>query len=159
MPRVRRLAYILVCAVSLLLSSIPLVYAQEGSGTPQALSSSSSSASAAIDVPLFRGNPAGTGEVLGSGPDGQPAILWMKEIGMTESFGQPTPAVGDGLVVAGGANELIAFDAETGAERWRTAQPMSGTSPLIWNGMVYLSTWARASRRSMPRPAKKSGNF
>lgn len=137
MSRTRLLSHVAACAAVLLVSVMPAASAQDTSGTPEAMTA----ASAAVEGPMFRGNPAGTGEVPGTGPDGAPSILWMREIGMTPSFGQPTPAVGDGLVIASGATGLVAVDAETGAERWRSPQLASESSPLLWGGMVYIGTW------------------
>ncbi len=137
MPRARQIWSVLMCSVFLLSGGAPLAIAQETTGTPEALTA----ASAAGDAPKFRGNPAGTGEVPGSGPDGKPVILWSREIGMTPWFSQPTPATGEGLVVASTATSLIALDAETGAEKWRIPHVPSDSSPLIQEGMVFIGTF------------------
>src|SRR5687767_10114025 len=72
--------------------------------------------------------------------EGPPVILWATTIGMSPTFDQPSPGVGDGLVVASGPTGLVGVDAETGAERWRVEQPVSASSPLIQDGTVYIGT-------------------
>ena len=136
MLRTRLLWSFLVCAVMLMSGSAPLVFAQDGTGTPEALNEPVTGG-----APVFRGNPAGTGEMPGPGPDGPPLVLWSKEIGMTPWFNQPTPASGEGLVIASSSTSLIAFDAETSAERWRIPNTSSESSPLIKDGMVYIGSF------------------
>jgi outer membrane protein assembly factor BamB/dienelactone hydrolase len=110
---------VLVVTIGLTLTSAHLGYAQEsvtpGAGTP-------------------------TLATAGPGRVGPPVILWATTIGMSPSYDQPTPAVGDGVVVTSGPTGLVAIDAMTGAERWRSAQPVSGSSPLIQGGMVYVGS-------------------
>src|SRR5215213_10181658 len=48
---------------------------------------------------------------------GPPVILWATTLGMSPTYDQPSPGVGEGLVVTSGPTGLIAVDAETGAER------------------------------------------
>lgn len=50
------------------------------------------------------------------------------------------PAVGEGIVVAGGRNgEVVALDAETGAERWvATVTSEVITTPLVYGGLVIV---------------------
>ncbi len=69
-----------------------------------------------------------------------PGILWMTSLGMAPVFDQPTPGVGEGLVVTSGPTGLVAVDAATGAERWRVEQPVSASSPLVQDGKVFVGT-------------------
>src|SRR5829696_3888172 len=69
-----------------------------------------------------------------------PVILWATTIGMSPTYDQPSPGVGEGLVVASGPTGLIAVDAESGAEHWRVEQPPSASSPLVQDGRVYIGT-------------------
>src|SRR5215213_4196431 len=71
---------------------------------------------------------------------GPPVILWATTVGMPNTWDQPTPGIGDGLVVVSGPTGLVAVDSETGAERWRVEQPPSASSPLVQDGRVYVGT-------------------
>ena len=86
--------------------------AQESPGTPDV-----SPAATGADVPMYRANPARSGEMPGPGPEGQPVERWR-----VQAAGSATrsPAVAGGVVYAGsGDGTLSALDAATGAERWR----------------------------------------
>jgi outer membrane protein assembly factor BamB/dienelactone hydrolase len=76
----------------------------------------------------------------GDGLIGPPDMLWMTPLGMAPVYDQPTPGVGEGLVVTSGPTGLVAVDAATGAERWRVEQPVSASSPLVQDGKVFVGT-------------------
>ena len=69
-----------------------------------------------------------------------PVILWRTPLGMAPVYDQPTPGVGEGLVVTSGPAGLVAVDAATGAERWHVEQPVSASSPLVQDGKVFVGT-------------------
>ena len=99
-------------------------------------------------VPMFRGNPARTGEHPGPGPSGKPRPLWETRIGTKIST---TPAVVDGVVYAGSAapstmagGALHALDAATGAELWRAGTTPGDaifSSPAVDAGVVYVGSY------------------
>ena len=67
---------------------------------------------------LNSGNTLWDSEIVRTGKEGSRLLFWRR----TTIDGGVTggPGVGNGLVVAGGRNgEVVALDAETGAERWR----------------------------------------
>ncbi|GAB2502794.1 outer membrane protein assembly factor BamB [Arenimonas alkanexedens] len=77
-------------------------------------------------------------EAVKTGKEGNRVLFWRrKEIdaGLSGS-----PGVANGLVVIGGRNgEVVAFDADSGAERWRTAVTSEViTTPLITGGFVVV---------------------
>ena len=103
---------------------------------------------AGIDIPMFRGGPARTGEHPGPGPEGSPAVLWRFK---TEGPIFASPAVVDGVVYVGvrqGGDErdhhLYAIDAGTGEERWRFEAygDYAGglSSPAVVGGIVYAAS-------------------
>lgn len=52
-----------------------------------------------------------------------------------------TPATGEGLVFAATADEIAAYDAQSGAVRWRHALPGGVAAPLYWDtGWLVAST-------------------
>ena len=112
--------------------------AGQQTGTPAVLAQDSSSS----DVPMFRGNPARTGEMPGPGPDDSNGveILWTFT---TEDWGIiSSPAVMDGVVYVGGRDfNLYAVSAGDGSLRWRFA---TGTkiysSPAVVDGEVYVGS-------------------
>jgi outer membrane protein assembly factor BamB len=72
---------------------------------------------AAGEVPMFRGNPARTGENPGPAPSERPALLWKSYIG-GESYA--SPVVGNGVVfLATKGGSVAALDLGDGEERWR----------------------------------------
>jgi outer membrane protein assembly factor BamB len=87
---------------------------------------------------------ANTGDVLWdsqavkTGKTGNILLFWRRKT--IEAGLSGGPAVGNGLVVVGGRNgEVIAFDADTGAERWK-AQSTSEviSTPLVTGGLVVV---------------------
>lgn len=100
-----------------------------------------------VAVPMFRGNPARTGEHPGPGPIGEPTGLWQVRLGKVLSS---SPAVVDGIIyigsvspgtVAGGA--LHAVD-ETGVERWRLSTALGDgifSSPAVADGIAIAGSY------------------
>src|SRR4051794_37512858 len=88
---------VLLVTLGLMLTGVQLGRAQEsatpGAGTPSAT---------IADIDLM--DP--------------PMVLWKTTIGMAPVFDQPTPGVGEGIVVTSGPTGLVAVDAKTGTERW-----------------------------------------
>lgn len=121
MPRTRItlsvIALILACVVAL--SGLHLGRAQDVA-TPGAIMPSAATAGGSLIEP--------------------PVILWMTSLGMAPVFDQPTPGVGEGLVVTSGPTGLVAVDAATGTERWRVEQPVSASAPLVQDGKVFIGT-------------------
>lgn len=77
-------------------------------------------------------------EAVKTGKTGSRMLFWRrKEIEAGLSGG---PGVGNGLVAIGGRNgEVVALDAETGAERWKTAVTSEVIStPLVTGGYVVV---------------------
>jgi outer membrane protein assembly factor BamB len=77
-------------------------------------------------------------EVVKTGKEGSKLYFWKRraiEAGLTGG-----PGVGAGLVVVGGRNgEVVALDADTGAERWKTTVTSEViASPLVHAGLVVV---------------------
>lgn len=99
-------------------------------------------------VPMYRGNPARTGEHSGPGPAGEPVPLWQLLLGKMISC---SPAVAGGLVYIGsispGTRDGGAFhavDAATGIERWRViTAPGDGffSSPAVVDGVAVIGSY------------------
>jgi hypothetical protein len=93
------------------------------------------------DVPMFRGNPARTGEMPGPGPDdsGGIAEIWRAKIGNQSTS---SPAVVDGVVYVGSDDgNLFAVDAVDGTERWVFATgEWIESSPAVVDGVVYVGS-------------------
>lgn len=81
-------------------------------------------------------------------------VLWRRD---ESRCAWAAPAVSDGVVFQtfllkpprclaadGGGGELDAYDARTGALRWRTALPPSESSPLVADGRVVVGDWSGA---------------
>lgn len=89
----------------------------------------------------FRGDAAQTGQMPGPAPDGAPEQLWFAD--GVRGFGFAPVVAGDvvlGMVAGGDA--LVAFDAATGAERWRVERGrtlMLPAIPAAANGLVYIT--------------------
>jgi hypothetical protein len=118
------------------LGMLPLV----GTGavmTAPAGATAAATQTSSSSVPIFRGNPARTGEMPGPGPAGAPVQLWrFAASGPVAS----SPAVADGGVYVGSSDgHLYAVDRATGAERWRVATGGSVfSSPAAVVGLVYV---------------------
>jgi outer membrane protein assembly factor BamB len=99
-------------------------------------------------VPMFRGNPARTGEQPGPGPKGVPAVLWYTRLSIIFSS---SPAVAGGILYIGSIDPvyrdggaLLAVDTATGEEVWRLATaPGDGflSSPAVVDGIVYVGSY------------------
>ncbi|MGI8475707.1 MAG: PQQ-binding-like beta-propeller repeat protein [Thermomicrobiales bacterium] len=94
---------------------------------------------ASHDVPMFRGNPARTGEMPGPGPSGSPVAIWRFAAGGSVAS---SPAVVGGTVYVGSVDHnLYAVDAVSGAERWRFAADGGVfSSPAVVGGAVYIGS-------------------
>ncbi|MFL5758922.1 MAG: PQQ-binding-like beta-propeller repeat protein [Thermomicrobiales bacterium] len=74
------------------------------------------------------------------------AKRWEFIVAANEYSSPPTPAVAEGLVFTGSlGGEFFAIDAATGVQRWvfatgQTLPASPATSPLVVDGMVYVST-------------------
>lgn len=87
---------------------------------------------------------AGTGDVIWdsqavkTGKTGNRLLFWRRKT--IEAGLSGGPGVGNGLVVVGGRNgEVIAFDADTGAERWKAASTSEViATPLVAGGLVVV---------------------
>jgi len=87
---------------------------------------------AALGEGAVFGNEAG--RVLRLGPKG--VVLWTAELAHEVRL---TPAVvGDVVVVATAAGELVGLDAATGSRRWRNAVPRPAAPPVGLRGRAHL---------------------
>lgn len=77
-------------------------------------------------------------EVVRTGKQGSRLFFWKRKA--TEGGLTGGPGVGNGLVVVGGRNgEVVALDAESGAERWKTTVTSEViSSPLVAGGLVVV---------------------
>jgi outer membrane protein assembly factor BamB len=77
-------------------------------------------------------------EAVKTGKEGSRVFFWRRQ--QIDAGLSGSPGVANGLVVIGGRNgEVIAFDADTGAERWRTAVTSEViTTPLVTGGLVVI---------------------
>jgi outer membrane protein assembly factor BamB len=97
------------------------------------------SAEASPDVPMFRGNPARTGEMPGPGVNGSPVELWNVSIPgeiTTQS------AIVDGVMYVGSSSGgVYALEIASGNELWSfTASSAINSSPAVSNGLVYVGS-------------------
>jgi outer membrane protein assembly factor BamB len=85
--------------------------------------------------PLFRGNPARTGEQPGPGPSATPTLHWQFAMDGPVSS---SPAVVDGVAYVGSKDGLVAVEAATGEQRWLApVGDTSNSSPAVVDGIVY----------------------
>jgi outer membrane protein assembly factor BamB len=77
-------------------------------------------------------------EAVKTGKEGSRVFFWRRE--KIDAGLSGSPGVGNGLVVIGGRNgEVIAFDADGGAERWRARVTSEVTAtPLVTDGLVIV---------------------
>jgi len=90
------------------------------------------------DAPMFRGNPARTGELPGPGPDlGEPIVRhWAFETGGSIAA---SPAVANGVVYISSTDGfLYAIDAATGQANWSVEIGYSEAPPAVADGVVYV---------------------
>ena len=65
---------------------------------------------------MYRMDPTHQGVQPGPGPEGQPQLIWSAKAGGAMT----SPILGDGTLFVGSDDgHLYAFDARTGADRWR----------------------------------------
>ncbi len=99
-------------------------------------------------IPMFRGNPARTGEHPGPGPNAPLNAMWATKLGTAVSA---TPALVDGRLFVGSVNSatlpggaLHAVDARTGEELWRLQTAMGDAffaSPAVADGTVFAASY------------------
>ena len=91
-----------------------------------------------LAVDLNSGDVLWDSEVVKTGKSGSLLMFWRRKT--IEGGVSGGPGVGNGLVVAGGRNgEVIALDAETGAERWRARVTSEVTAtPLVAGDRVIV---------------------
>ena len=132
----------------ILIITTTLVVAACGSTSPTPTASApltaSPAASAAaqlpplVDVPFYRGDPAGHGLEPGPGPTGQPQLAWRTKVGPMHMV----PILVDGLVIVGtNSGQLVGLDAHTGEIRWDTAAGTAQIQPSLAaaDGVVFGS--------------------
>jgi len=93
---------------------------------------------ASADAPMFRGNPARTGELPGPGPDpGEPIVgHWSFE---TDGYIEASPAVANGVVYFSSTDgSLYAIDTNTGQSNWVSEIGWSESSPAVADAVVYV---------------------
>jgi len=91
-------------------------------------------------VPMFRGNPARTGELPGPGPNPDEPIVehWSFD---TEAFIASSPVVADGVAyIANRDGDLSAIDATTGSRIWTFDLGYSDSTPAVVDGVVYAGS-------------------
>jgi outer membrane protein assembly factor BamB len=89
-----------------------------------------------VDVPMYRMDPNHQGVQPGPGPDGQPQLMWSAKAGGAMS----SPILGDGTLFVGGDDgHLYAFDARTGADRWRLDLRAPSNVPVFGDGVVAVA--------------------
>jgi outer membrane protein assembly factor BamB len=79
--------------------------------------------------------------ILNVGNVNRLSLAWTQRIGDRSHLASviPAPAVADGLVFAGGADGLGAYDAATGAQVWRREAVHVDSSPSVVDGVVYIA--------------------
>lgn len=105
------------------------------------------------NVPMFRGNPARTGEMPGPGPDDSNGIEMMWRFATGDVIAS-SPAVVDGVVYVGSWDaNLYAVNADDGSERWRFVTDGRHTEQLT-SGEVNakIGVTAPTGRRAMEHP-------
>jgi outer membrane protein assembly factor BamB len=96
------------------------------------------------DWPTFRADNIGSATSAATGPD-QAKLLWRFEPGVKFSSAAPlptAPVAAGGLVFAGGPDGIVrAFDATTGALRWKAyAGGDIRIPPTIWKGRAFVGS-------------------
>lgn len=94
-------------------------------------------ATPAADWPMYRGNPARTGAMAGSGPDGQPVEIWRFQ---AQGPTSRSPAVAAGVAyLQSGDGYVYALGAATGEERWRVDLGAGENTPAIVGDTLYVN--------------------
>jgi outer membrane protein assembly factor BamB len=90
---------------------------------------------------MHRGNPARNGAVPGTGPIGDPVLLWQMQL---PGPATRAPAIVDGVAYVGaGDGVMYALDALTGKERWQVPiDSLGDTTPTVVDGTVYFGSLA-----------------
>ena len=97
----------------------------------------------ASPVPMFRANPAHTGEQPGPGPTGTPTLLW--RFGTSAGIAS-SPSYADGILYVGSEEGFVyAVDAVSGLARWgvfvgdrvRTTPTLAGGVVTVTNGDIH----------------------
>ena len=95
---------------------LPAPASAPSASAPIASDPSSTGQAAFADVPMYRMDPTHQDVQPGPGPDGQPQLIWSVKAGGAMT----SPILGDGTLFVGSDDGyLYAFDARTGADRWR----------------------------------------
>lgn len=91
-----------------------------------------------LAIDIATGDTVWDSEAVAVGKSGSRWTFWKKRL--RDGGVSGGPAVGNGLVVAGGRNgEVVALDASTGAERWKTTVTSEVlATPLIVNDLVVV---------------------
>jgi outer membrane protein assembly factor BamB len=99
-------------------------------------------APALFAVDLATGDILWQKEVIGLGEPGSPVVVdGAVFIGTSGSGELATPAAGTSEASIPGTGDLVAFDAATGTERWRTSIGSAGFfSPAVADGVVYVGS-------------------
>ncbi len=69
-------------------------------------------------------------------------LIWQTATGNEDAF-MGAPAYDHGVIYPTGGNLLLALDAETGKELWRTEKDMQFVGLAVANGMIYVGNWDR----------------
>jgi serine/threonine-protein kinase len=97
-----------------------------------------------IDGAMFRGGPAHTGSLSGSGPDGDPAVLAQAAFDTDGTPGPISVVSASGTLYAAIGPDVVALDPETLEERWHFATDSSFSVyqaiPAVVDGVVYTGT-------------------
>ena len=91
-----------------------------------------------LALDLNSGDTIWDSEAVKTGKEGNRVLFWRRQ--KIDAGLSGSPAVANGMVVIGGRNgEVIAFDADSGAERWRTTVTSEvSATPLIADGFVVV---------------------
>ena len=69
-------------------------------------------------------------------------LLWQTATGSEDAF-MGAPAYENGVIYTTGGKLLLALDAETGKERWRTEKDTQFVGLAVANGLIYVGNWDR----------------
>jgi outer membrane protein assembly factor BamB len=139
MTRVGR-ALLFGSAILLLLTASPFAQrasAPRAGGSGRGTTAAAPAASPANEWRQFRGTPNLTG-ISASTPPATLKVLWSHELGDTI---ESSAAIANGvLYVGGGDGDLVAFDFETGAVKWKyvTGNLICESSPAVGADAVYV---------------------
>ncbi len=113
----------------------------DGDDTADATPEAGDDDAGSANVPMFRADPARTGQLPGSGPAGDPELSWSLDTG--DDADSTAAVVGGVLYVGSSSGTLFALDAATGDEVWTFAtegQPIQ-SSPAVVDGVVYIGSY------------------